>query len=64
MAIKAVEMVRKIRDKHYDETKDLPVLEQIQVVRELSGKLAKQMKRGQRVAESKAAPVKKERVVR
>ena len=33
MAVKAIEMVRKIRDKHYKETKDLSVREQIKFVR-------------------------------
>jgi hypothetical protein len=31
--IKAIEMVRKIRDKHYEETKNLSVEEQIKFVR-------------------------------
>jgi len=43
MAVKAIEMVRKIRDKHYEETKDLSVEEQIKFVkdkaRELKGTL-------------------------
>jgi hypothetical protein len=33
MAVKAIEMVRKIRDKHYEETKNLSVEEQIKFVR-------------------------------
>lgn len=39
MAVKAVEMVRKIRDKHYEETKDLTVEEQIKFVKDKSRKL-------------------------
>ena len=39
MAIKAIEMVRKIRDKHYEETKDLSVEEQIKFVRDKANKL-------------------------
>ena len=33
MAVKVIEMVRKIRDKHYEETKNLSVEEQIKFVR-------------------------------
>ena len=33
MAVKAVEMVRRIRDRHYQETKDLPVEQQLQYIR-------------------------------
>lgn len=36
MAVKAVEMVRKIRDRHYEETKDLSVEEQIKFIKEKS----------------------------
>ena len=43
MAVKAVEMVRKIRDKNYEETKGLSVEEQIIAVREKSGKLRKEL---------------------
>ena len=39
MAVKAIEMVRKIRDKHYEETKDLSVEEQIKFVREKAERL-------------------------
>jgi hypothetical protein len=39
MAVKAVEMVRKIRDKHYEETKDLSVEEQIKFVKEKARRL-------------------------
>jgi hypothetical protein len=48
MAVKAVEMVRKIRDKHYEETKGLSVEEQIKFVKEKSGELQKRLKRSQR----------------
>lgn len=62
MAVKAVEMVRKIRDKHYGETKDLSVAEQIRVVKEMSGKLKKQLKAGERSTKGKAAQTNKDRV--
>ncbi|HKZ41981.1 MAG TPA: hypothetical protein VJ044_13535 [Candidatus Hodarchaeales archaeon] len=39
MAVKAIEMVRKIRDKHYEETKDLLVEEQIKFVKEKARRL-------------------------
>jgi hypothetical protein len=39
MAVKAIEMVRKIRDKHYEETKDLSVKEQIKFVRDKAKRL-------------------------
>ncbi len=47
MAVKAVEIVRKIRDKHYAKTKDLSVEDQIKFIREKSIKLQKRLK-GQR----------------
>jgi hypothetical protein len=39
MAVKAIEMVRKIRDKHYEETKVLSVKEQIKFVRDKAKRL-------------------------
>ncbi len=36
MPVKAVEMVRKIRDRHYEETKDLSVEDQILYIRKKS----------------------------
>jgi len=39
MAVKAIEMVRKIRDKHYEETKDLSVKGQIKFVRDKAKRL-------------------------
>jgi len=39
MSIKTVEMVRKIRDKHYEETKDLSVQTQIDYIRKKSEEL-------------------------
>lgn len=41
MAVKAVEMTRKIRDRHYKETKELSVQEQITFVRKKSWELQK-----------------------
>lgn len=48
MAIKAVEMVRKIRDRHYEETKGLSVSEQIAFIKHKSAELRKELKRSQR----------------
>jgi len=48
MAVKAVEMVRKIRDKHFDETKGLSVEEQIKFIKKKSGELQKRLKISQR----------------
>jgi hypothetical protein len=48
MAVKAVEMVRKIRDKHFDETKGLSVEEQIKFIKRKSKKLQKGLKISQR----------------
>ena len=39
MAVKAIEMVRKIRDKQYEETKNLSVEEQIKFVRDKANRL-------------------------
>jgi hypothetical protein len=39
MAVKAVEMVRKIRDKQYEETKNLSAEEQIKFVRDKANRL-------------------------
>lgn len=47
MVVKAVEMVRKIRDKHYDETKDLSVDEQIKIIKANSEELQKTLKKEQ-----------------
>lgn len=47
MVVKAVEMVRKIRDKHYNETKDLSVDEQIKIIKTKSEELQKAFKKEQ-----------------
>lgn len=47
MVVKAVEMVRKIRDKHYNETKDLSVDEQIKIIKANSEELQKTLKKEQ-----------------
>lgn len=44
MVVKAIEMVRKIRDKHYEETKTLSVKEQIKFIKQKSEKLQKKLK--------------------
>jgi len=48
MAVKAVEMVRKIRDKHYEDTKGLSLSEQIKYVKDKSKRLRKGLKKNQR----------------
>jgi len=45
MVVKAVDMIRRIRDKHYEETKDLPIEKQIELVEEKSKKLQEELKR-------------------
>lgn len=45
MAIKAVEMVRQIRNKHYDDTKGLAVKDQIKSIKEKSERLKKELKK-------------------
>lgn len=45
MAVKSVEMVRKIRDKHYEETKGLPIEEQIKFIKKKSKDLQKRLER-------------------
>lgn len=44
MAVKAVAMVRKIRDKHYEQTKTLSVEDQIKFIRDKSLKLQEKLK--------------------
>ena len=48
MAVKAVEMVRKIRDKHYEDTKGLSLADQIKYVKDKSKRLQKGFKKNQR----------------
>jgi hypothetical protein len=48
MPVKAVDMVRKIRDQHYEATKDRSVAEQIRFVKKKSAKLQKQLERPRR----------------
>ena len=48
MAVKSVDMIRKIRDKHYEETKGLSVEGQIKFIKAKSKELQKRLKRGQR----------------
>lgn len=48
MAVKAVETVRKIRDKHYEETKSLSVEEQIKFIKQKSKELQKRLRVVQR----------------
>jgi len=48
MSVKAVEMVRKIRDKHYEDTRGLSFSEQIKFIKEKSKSLRNGLKRSQR----------------
>lgn len=45
MAVKAVELIRKIRDKHYKETRGLSAEKQIKFTRRKSVELQKNLKR-------------------
>ncbi|MBM4349737.1 MAG: hypothetical protein FJ106_07610 [Deltaproteobacteria bacterium] len=51
MAVKAIELVRKIRDKHFEETQNLSVEEQIKFVREKAKRLQ------ERLVEKQPSPV-------
>ena len=55
MAVKAVEMVRKIRDQHYKQTKDLAVEEQIKIIKKKSEGLQKRLKAIKRSTADKTA---------
>ena len=48
MVVKAVEVVRKIRDKQFEETKGLTVEKQIEFIRKKSEELQKRFKRSRR----------------
>ena len=48
MAVKSVDMVRKIRDKNYEETKDLSVKEQSKFIKDKSKGLQKSLKKSRR----------------
>ena len=43
MVVKAVEIVRRIRDKHYSKTKGLSIEEEIKFIKEKSKKLQKRL---------------------
>ena len=45
MAVKAIELVRKIRDSQYEETKSLSVQEQIKFIKRKAEALEKQLKK-------------------
>lgn len=47
MVVKAVDLVRKIRDKHYEETKDLSIKEQIKLIKGRSEELQAKLERSQ-----------------
>jgi hypothetical protein len=51
MEVKAIEMVRKIRDKHFEETKNLSVEEQIKFIRDKAKRLQ------ERLVEKQPSPV-------
>ena len=44
MAVKAVEMVRKIRDKNFEETKKLSVEKQVDFIKRKAGELQKKLR--------------------
>ena len=51
MAVKAVDLVRLIRDKLYEKTKDLSVEEQIEYIRREARELQKEMQASVKTAE-------------
>ena len=51
MAIKTVEMVRKIRDQHYEQTKNLSIEEQIKFIRNKSKELQKEIDNNRQLTE-------------
>jgi hypothetical protein len=51
MSIKTVEMVRNIRDQHYEQTKNLSIEEQIKFVKAKSKKLQKEINNTRRFTE-------------
>lgn len=55
MVVKTVEMVRKIRDRHYEQTKGFSVKEQIEFVKKRAEKLHKNLKRSQCLTADKRA---------
>lgn len=55
MAVKTVEMVRKIRNEHYEQTKGLKVEEQMKIIKRKSGELQKRLKMFQRPTSDKTA---------
>jgi hypothetical protein len=48
MAVKTIEMVRKIRDKQYEAFKGLPFSEQLEFIREKSNRLRRELTAAQR----------------
>jgi len=59
MAVKAVKMVRNIRDKFYEQTKGLSAKEQIKIVKKKSEELQKRLKRIQRSTADSTTPTTK-----
>ena len=59
MAVKAVELVRKIRDRNYEETRKLPRDKQIQFVRKKAELLHKEFAKGRQMAAKGKAPAAK-----
>jgi hypothetical protein len=45
MSVKTLEIVRKIRDRNYRETKDLPIEEQIRIVQKKASSFTNKSKR-------------------
>lgn len=59
MAVKAVELVRKIRDRNYEETRKLPTTKQIQFIRKKAELLKKEFSKGQQMAAKGKTPAAK-----
>ncbi len=53
MAVKAIELVREIRDKHYEETKNLSIDDQIRFIRRKAKELRKSLEnKGELIAQN------------
>ena len=62
MALKAVEMVSKIRDKHYEETKDLSIEEQIFYIKEKAKQFQQKNIKAQQLTKKPEAPMKNQQI--
>jgi|GEM_PF-1913615 len=59
MVLKAVEIIRSIRDKHYEQTKKLSINEQIEFFKRKSEELKKELKTFKQSTEDKTEQISK-----